>query len=821
MEMPCLAICNLQSQMALVWRKIGRDLWFHRTQTLLALVAIGISVWLLMTLMFSRTLLVNNLTLAASSSLRPAVVFQVTGLAADQVAALQALPGVFSAGGVRFDSFRLQFGDEIWYDLALQTRSDLHATGQSSLSLVTGNWPAPTTAGDPQPFSLALEDSARTVSAVHAGATVRLYRDDMGERSVPVAGMIYDPTARPSRFLSNTLHGFATLEGLSALTGRKSYDWLYLRFAPGLPANEQAAALARVEAWLHRAGIAYGRQPIAPDDLVLVRFSELALSVLTLLALLGCFLGAVWISSVMTTRMVRAQAEIGIMKAMGFQRSQIAALYMGQALCLGLIATLIALVASYASAQILSHTVADWLFAKQITERTIPPALWAAGLGMGLLLPLVATSYPIWRGTAITVRQALGRGPSSFDRRGQGWLAQIGRTGHDAPHLRYIGRNLLRHKGRLILSSATLSLAGMIFVTTSSLSASLDQGLVLMMNYWQADLRFETGIPLGAYLVRNEALALPGVAALEARLLQRNSVRQRPDGTTSPRSINLVGLPPTSPFLAPTLLAGRWLRDDDLNSVVIDSELLRMEPDLAVGAWVTLDVRGAARPWQIVGIVTSQLLGYSLTDSAVAYTRYQYLSEVSGYSGKANFFLVQTSEPGMAAQVDVGRRLEDQLHRYRFSPVVMEPQFTRLRTAEQIFSLLTMLVLAMSVLFALVGGLSLFNLMRLHVLERRHEIGSIRAMGGTRHTLTLLVTGEALLVSLVSAVLACLVAWPVSWLLCREVGMRLSYTPLPYHYSVIGVCSWLLISVVFAGLSSYLPLRQFVRSPVSALLARE
>ncbi|MEI6181457.1 MAG: ABC transporter permease, partial [Chloroflexales bacterium] len=557
--------------MGLVWQKIGRDLWFHRTQTLLALVAIGISVWMFMTLMFSRTLLVNNLTLAASSSLRPAAVLRVTGLQADQVAALQALPGVFYAGGARFDTFRLQFGDELWYDLRLQTRSDLHAAGQSSLSLVTGDWPAPTTADDPLPFSLALEESARTVSAMRVGATVRLYRDDMGERSVPVAGMIYDPTARPSRFLSNRLQGFATLEGLSALTGRKGYDWLSLRFTPGLSANEQEDALARVEAWLQRADIVYGRQPTAPDDLVLVRFSELALSVLTLLALLGCLLGAVWISSVMTTRMVRAQAEIGIMKAMGFQRSQIAALYMGQALCIGLIATAIALVASYASAQFLTYSVADWLFAKQITERAIPPALWAMGLGLGLLLPLVATSYPIWRGTAITVRQALRSERSTgFQPVRKPSPARSRYYQTDAPHLRYIGRNLLRHKGRLILSSATLSLAGMIFVTTSSLSASLDQGLVLMMNYWQADLRFETGIPLGAYLVRNEALALPGVAALEARLLQRNSVRQRPDGTTSPRSINLVGLPPTSPFLAPTLLAGRWLRDDDLNSVVID-----------------------------------------------------------------------------------------------------------------------------------------------------------------------------------------------------------------------------------------------------------
>lgn len=773
-----------------------------------------------MTLMVSRTLLVNNLTLDAGRSLNPDAVLQVTGLESDQLAALQALPGLAYVGAARFDSFRLQFGDEIWYELELQARSDLQAGGQSPLNLVAGQWPTPM-AGDSAPFSLALEESARTVSAVHVGATVRLYRDDMGERSVPVVGMIYDPSATPSRFLANTLHGFAPLEGLSTLTGRRGYDWLYLRFAPTLDINQQQDALARVETWLHHANIPYGYYQIEADNLVLVRFSEIAISVLTVLALLGCLLSAVWISSVMTIRMVGAQAEIGVMKAMGFQRNQIAALYLGQALCLGIIATLIALVISYATAQLFTATIADWLFAKQMTERAIPLTLWLFGLGPGLLLPLLATIYPVWRGTSVTVRQAIGQGSTGWQPVSQPAPARSWRFQSAAPHLRYIGRNLLRHKGRLILSSTTLSIAGMIAVTTSSLSTSLDRSLAMVMNYWQADVRFETGMPIGAYLVRNEALALPGVAAFEARLLQRNSARYRPDGTISPRTINLVGLPASSPFLTPTLIAGRWLRDDDLNSVVIDSELLRMEPDLAVGDSVTLDVQGQARPWQVVGIVTSQLLGYSLTNSAVAYTRYQYLSEISGYTGKANFFLVQTSEPGMAAQVNVARQLEDQLHQYRFSPAVMEPQSTRLRTAEQIFGLLNVLVLVMSILFALVGGLSLFNLMHLNVVERRYEIGIIRAMGGTGRTLALLITGEALLVSLASAGVACLAAWPVSWLLCREVGMRLSNTPLPYHYSLIGVCIWLLLSVLFAGLSSYLPLRQFARRPVCELLARE
>ncbi|MFM7585256.1 MAG: ABC transporter permease, partial [Caldilinea sp.] len=296
------------------------------------------------------------------------------------------------------------------------------------------------------------------------------------------------------------------------------------------------------------------------------------------------------------------------------------------------------------------------------------------------------------------------------------------------------------------------------------------------------------------------------------------NVRLRPDGSQSPHPFNLVGLPPTSPFLQPTLLAGRWLRDDDLAAVVVDSELLRMEPDLHVGAPLVIPVQGTPVTWQIVGVATGQLLGYSLTNSAAAYVSYRYLSEISQRSGLANFYLVGTKAQEPTAQKALALHIEDSLHRYRFSPTVLEPAFVRATTARQIFGLVTTLALAISLLFALLGGLSLANLMGLAIWERQREIGVLRAVGSDSRNLTRLLTGEALVIALGSGTAALLAAWPASWLLCRQVGGVLINTPLTYQYAAGGAAGWLLLSGFLAWASTQKSIQTLTRGPVRTLL---
>ncbi len=60
-------------------------------------------------------------------------------------------------------------------------------------------------------------------------------------------------------------------------------------------------------------------------------------------------------------------------------------------------------------------------------------------------------------------------------------------------------------------------------------------------------------------------------------------------------------------MIRPILLEGRWLLPDDENAVVVNTEVLKEEPDLAVGGTLVLDIDGRKESWTVVGIVRGVL----------------------------------------------------------------------------------------------------------------------------------------------------------------------------------------------------------------------
>ncbi len=48
------------------------------------------------------------------------------------------------------------------------------------------------------------------------------------------------------------------------------------------------------------------------------------------------------------------------------------------------------------------------MFNFNVASMSIPPWVWAVQVAMGILTPLVAAAFPIWRGSNITIREALG-----------------------------------------------------------------------------------------------------------------------------------------------------------------------------------------------------------------------------------------------------------------------------------------------------------------------------------------------------------------------------------------------------------------------------
>src|SRR5690606_3187554 len=142
-------------------------------------------------------------------------------------------------------------------------------------------------------------------------------------------------------------------------------------------------------------------------------------------------------------------------------------------------------------------------------------------------------TYPIWKGTRRTVREAISDYGIGGDALGSGFIDRLMQRvrGPSRPLLLSL-RNTFRRKGRLVTTLITLSLSGATFIAVTSVQGSLLRTLDDALQYWKYGVEVVFGQPQRIELLESEALSVPGVAAAESWLFS-SARRVRADGTES------------------------------------------------------------------------------------------------------------------------------------------------------------------------------------------------------------------------------------------------------------------------------------------------
>ena len=130
-------------------------------------------------------------------------------------------------------------------------------------------------------------------------------------------------------------------------------------------------------------------------------------------------------------------------------------------------------------------------------------------------------------------------------------------------------------------------------------------------------------------------------------------------------------------------------------------------------------------------------------------------------------------------------------------------------------------LIVMSGILALVGGLGLMTSMSLNVLERRREMGVLRAIGAAPRTVWLIVVAEAVATAGLSWALAALVAWPFSRAVADLLARGLMRTRPEFVFEPSGLVAWLAVSLLLAAIASLLPAWHASRGPVREAIAYE
>jgi putative ABC transport system permease protein len=243
---------------------------------------------------------------------------------------------------------------------------------------------------------------------------------------------------------------------------------------------------------------------------------------------------------------------------------------------------------------------------------------------------------------------------------------------------------------------------------------------------------------------------------------------------------------------------GRWLRRSD--EVVLGAKLSR-EKALKIGDSLRLN----GGDFRVVGI--GKLRGFGLSGESVAYLEYRTLRQRADLGDVVNIIGVDTSRADTVRQ-----RIEDMDSLSVFDTAQL------VKRSEDVHASAMVLYWIFDALSLLVGALFISSMLGRSVAERRLEFATLRAIGIPTRTILLTVGAEALLISLVAAIVGMAISQVLGegWInpvLAPEYGVEFFYVADAGTFALVFALA-LGLGVV-AGL---LPARQATRvDPVEVL----
>jgi putative ABC transport system permease protein len=297
------------------------------------------------------------------------------------------------------------------------------------------------------------------------------------------------------------------------------------------------------------------------------------------------------------------------------------------------------------------------------------------------------------------------------------------------------------------------------------------------------------------------------------------TVKARAPGAAGPGSehqVYLRGVPADSRLFLPQLTAGRLLDPADGHALLLNQKMAR-KMGLEVGDRIEIDLGdGNECTWTVVGL----LFDLSGDDQDTAYVYRDVLNLELSRVGRASMAEIESTVETAAAQEAIEEDVRDF---FEARGVQIGYSDTALRSRENAnaqFTVLTTVLLIMTVLIAVVGSFGLSGTLSINVLERRREIGVMRAVGASSGDVAFIFMGEGLLLGLLSWAQAV----PISLLAGRyftdAVAQAIDF-PAVYYPAINGVWIWLGIVVVLSLLASWLPARRATQISVRESLAYE
>jgi len=789
------------------WKKVWRDLWLNGSRTILVILSIAVGVTAIGIISSTRQALTSSLA-QQYAAIHPAEIVIKTEpqLDDDFVTGVRHMRGVEEVEGRNSFALRLSpdGSGDTWRDITLYTLDDFDE--QKFFFVRPQNGALPLEKGE-----VWLERASMIYLGAEVGDSLLVKTPDGSRFHLTVMGEAHDLYRIPP-ILEGWIYGYISEDTLRWMGQETGFNELYID-AEGDVLEIAGRVADRVEGL----GLPVYQKNMPDQKEHSISFIiQTVLILLDLLAVLSFVLSALLVINVISALLAQQERQIGIMKAVGARSHQIVGLYLGYVLILSLAACILAVPFSNLGANVLAGFVSRLLnFDSPHVGFSIQSLLMQ--VGVGLMVPLMVSLAPILRGTHISPARVLSEYGISQTWRGVGLvdrtLKAFPRLGRD---VLLALRNPFRKRARLILSLVTLTCAGAIFMSIVNLQASLNASLTRILGFWNYDAWLVTDNEIPSEKLVNKVLSVPGVKEAEAwNFCMARYVR--PDGTES-ADLYLMAPPVGTDMLVTSILDGRALLPEDVNAIIVTPGFMQVEPAVRLGSDITIKIEGQEVTFRVVGVM--EMIG----NSALGYMsviNYEDFARVVREPNRANSIIFNTTTDNLDEQRMIVSQVEEEFDRSDIEVVNSFLVGDERMEIDNSFSIIIVLLLIMTLVLAVVGGLGLTGTMSLNVIERTREIGVMRAYGASSAAVFRVVILEGLLIGLLSWVLSIPLSLPISTLLARVVGLSFMSYAIHTTFSPAGVLGWALLVVVISIAASALPALRAVRLTVTRVLAYE
>jgi putative ABC transport system permease protein len=805
------------------WQKVLSDLWGSRVRSLLVVASIAVGLFAIGIIATIYVVIASDMRTGYTAVNAANIYIQADSLDQDTVEHLRRADGVDHAEGVRTIDLRVRDSKNVWQSLHLQAVKDWASMPFNRVALKQGIWP-------PGTDEIVVDQYKLPDLNAKIGDLLRIEMPDGKTRELRLVGVVQDLTIGAygggGGFFEAPVWGFVTQDTLDQLDFPTPYDYNGLYATIQGPKDNMTLAndvTRRLTKQMEDEGITVlSSKATSAYEHPIAYLVNAIIGILFVLGLLVVFLSGFLITSTLQALLGQQVQQIGIMKSVGARWMQVAGIYMMLIFIFGLIAFAVsAPTAGSISFWLLGFLAGKMNFVLQ-GQRLVPAAVIIQAV-LALIMPQAAAWLPIWKGTRISVQEALsGMAAGKKDKNSENEASTPARRSSrfnrvfSRPLLISL-RNTFRRKGRLALTLVTLTLGGAVFISTFNVQVSMSKYIEQISQYFLSDVNVSFDQPYRIAKIEGFLYEVPGVGHVEGWAAAHSEL-VLPDGSSG-ESVNLLAPPAGSKLVRPNLISGRWIKPGDRNAIVLVELFQTRFPDLKVGDTLQLQVNGDKTNWEVVGFFrfAGKNGGYT------AYTDFDYLSELTGQANRATTFQVVGNRPSLTAadQDHLAQAIEARLKDEGIQVADITTGSFLTGIAGSGFNILITFLLFLAVLTALVGSIGLTGTMSMNVMERTREIGVMRAIGASDRILMKMVLTEGLLIGAISYVLGALLAFPISKLMADGISLALFEAPSTFGFTPVGFAIWLAVVVVLSFAASVIPARNASRLTIREVLSYE